>query len=62
MTNFEALVFVSHYFFFFLTALFFFLKFQKRKKVVFYATLVLWIIFGFLGFFLELGRFIDFLQ
>ena len=62
MTIFEAIVFISHYSFFFLTALFFILKLHKKKKALFFTTCSLWIVFGFLGFFIELSRFLEFIR
>jgi len=60
MSGIEAIVFVIHYFVFFLAAVFFFLKFHKKEnlKYALYIAIAIWILFGFIDFFLALGRFI----
>ena len=60
MSGLEAVVFIIHYFVFFLAALFFFFKFHKKDnlKYAFYIAAGIWILFGFIDFFLALGRFI----
>ena len=60
MNALEAIVFVIHYFVFFLTVVLFLLKFHQKEKmkVLFYATLAIWILFGCIDFILALIRFI----
>ena len=61
MSVLEAMVFILHYFIFFLAVVFFLLKFHQKEKtkLLFYCAVGAWILFGFIDFFLALGRFIS---
>jgi len=56
MNIFKAIIFTIHFFFFGLTVLFFILKFHKKDKLkyIIYTVGIIWIIFGFIDFILEL--------
>jgi hypothetical protein len=52
----KAIIFTCHFFFFGLTVLFFILKFHKKDKLkyIMFSVAIIWIIFGFIDFILEL--------
>jgi len=58
MNIFKAIIFAIHFLFFGLTVLFFILKFHKKDKLKFIMLVVaiIWIIFGFIDFILELSN------
>lgn len=62
MNSFDAIVFILHYLIFVIALIMFLLKFHKKPKLkyVLYTTALLWIVFGTIDFFINLGRLIEF--
>jgi hypothetical protein len=61
MDSFKIIIFVLHFFFFGLTGVFFLLKIRGKDNIkpVMVVTGVLWIVFGFIDFILELSNVIS---